>query len=292
MSTTHRIRGIVIDVSATFVATITRRRRPGAKILCCSPDGSRPYSGSTSNPLPNRPPSISHASRMSRSAGMNTSTSPSSVSINASSTAATASSTYPPSSSASSGATCLISTGNIRPDTSITGAPPKACANASVSIVADVTSSFRSGRRRNKPARCPNRKSTFSERSCASSMITTEYARSNGSPWISASRIPSVMNLIRVSGPVSSLNLILHPTSLPHSTPSSSATRFDTLIAATRRGCVHPIIPRASGSASRHIFGNCVVFPDPVSPASTTTGFSRIAATISSRRRVIGSSSG
>ena len=42
----------------------------------------------------------------------------------------------------------------------------------------------------------------LSERSCASSMMTTPYARNDGSDWISASRMPSVMNLMRVSRPV------------------------------------------------------------------------------------------
>jgi hypothetical protein len=31
-------------------------------------------------------------------------------------------------------------------------------------------------------------------RSCASSTMIVSYARSSGSPWISASRMPSVMN--------------------------------------------------------------------------------------------------
>ncbi len=39
----------------------------------------------------------------------------------------------------------------------------------------------------------------FSERSCASSRISASYCFRSGSPWVSASRIPSVMNLIRVS---------------------------------------------------------------------------------------------
>jgi len=47
--------------------------------------------------------------------------------------------------------------------------------------------------------------------------------------------------------------------------------RFTALQHRHRRGCVHPIIPRSPQPASRHIFGNCVVFPDPVSPAMITT---------------------
>ena len=79
------------------------------------------------------------------------------------------------------------------------------------------------------------------------------------------------MNFRTVSGPVSSLNRILQPTTPPHGTFISSATRLEMLIAATRRGWVQPIRPRAPSPASRHILGNCVVFPDPVSPATMST---------------------
>src|SRR4051794_15669266 len=44
--------------------------------------------------------------------------------------------------------------------------------------------------------------------------------------------------------------------------------------------------------SSRHSFGSCVVLPDPVSPATTTTWWSRIALSRSSRRALIGSSGG
>ena len=80
------------------------------------------------------------------------------------------------------------------------------------------------------------------------------------------------MNLIRVSRPVSSLKRILQPTSRPHVTPSSSATRRETLMrrhAPRLRAADLPAHPRSP--ASRHIFGSCVVFPEPVSPATTTT---------------------
>src|SRR5262245_8913026 len=59
-----------------------------------------------------------------------------------------------------------------------------------------------------------------------------------------------------------------------------------------RRGCVHPICPRAPRPIARHIFGSCVVFPEPVSPATMTTGWASIALTISTSRAVIGSSPG
>ena len=58
--------------------------------------------------------------------------------------------------------------------------------------------------------------------------------------------MPSVMYLITVDGPVQSSKRIVYPTSCPKSHPNSSATRFATLIAATRRGCVQPIMPARS----------------------------------------------
>jgi hypothetical protein len=55
----------------------------------------------------------------------------------------------------------------------------------------------------------------------------------------SRSNIPSVMYLSIVWGPVMSSNRIEYPTCSPSLTSISSATRCATLIAATRRGCVH-----------------------------------------------------
>ena len=60
--------------------------------------------------------------------------------------------------------------------------------------------------------------------------------------------------------------------------PSSSATRSAIVRAATRRGWVWPISPSTPRPASRQSFGSCVLLPDPVSPATITTWWSRIAA--------------
>ena len=60
----------------------------------------------------------------------------------------------------------------------------------------------------------------------------------------------------------------------------------------TRRGWVWPIRPATPRPSSRHILGSCVLLPDPVSPATTTTWWSRIVASRSSRRAVIGRASG
>ena len=54
-------------------------------------------------------------------------------------------------------------------------------------------------------------------------------------------------------------------------TPTSSATRLATDMAATRRGCVQPILPRLVYPASARYCVICVVLPDPVSPITTRT---------------------
>ena len=100
------------------------------------------------------------------------------------------------------------------------------------------------------------------------------------------------MTRTRVSSLERSLNRIAKPTASPIGTWSSSAIRSATVRAAMRRGWVWPIAPRTPRPSSRQIFGSWVVFPDPVSPATTTTWLSRIAASRSSRRALTGSSSG
>src|SRR5256885_353554 len=59
-----------------------------------------------------------------------------------------------------------------------------------------------------------------------------------------------------------------------------------------RRGWVTPmrlVSPRPMASA---ILGSCVVFPEPVAPATMTTGWSWIAVAMSTTRAEIGSSGG
>ena len=68
--------------------------------------------------------------------------------------------------------------------------------------------------------------------------------------------------------------------------------RWLTVMAATLRGWVQPILPSTPRPASRHILGICVVFPEPVSPVMMTTGFLRIASTMSARLAAIGRASG
>src|SRR5215210_5655655 len=68
--------------------------------------------------------------------------------------------------------------------------------------------------------------------------------------------------------------------------------RSATVRAASRRGWVWAIVARTPRPSSRQSFGSCVVLPEPVSPATTTTWWSRIAAIRSSRRALTGSSDG
>ena len=109
--------------------------------------------------------------------------------------------------------------------------------------------------------------------SCASSRMMHEYWLMSGSMSASRRSSPSVMYLIFVSGPVQSSNRIEYPTSSPSRHPTSSATRLATDVAATRRGCVQPILPRSANPASAKNCVICVVFPDPVSPMTMSTGF-------------------
>lgn len=53
--------------------------------------------------------------------------------------------------------------------------------------------------------------------------------------------------------------------------PNSSATRLATDMAATRLGCVHPMIPLLVKPISAMYCVICVVFPEPVSPITTNT---------------------
>ena len=132
----------------------------------------------------------------------------------------------------------------------------------------------------------------FRERSWASSMIRVSYSSRSRSERTSASSRPSVTNLTRVSGEVRSRKRILAPTCRPHSTPISSASRRESEVAATRRGWVTAMRASLPRPARRQILGIWVVLPEPVSPATMTTGCSRTAARISSARRLIGSCSG
>ena len=60
--------------------------------------------------------------------------------------------------------------------------------------------------------------------------------------------------------------------------------------AASLRGWVCPIMPATPRPSCMQIFGSCVVLPEPVSPDTMTTWWSRMARAISSRRALTGRS--
>mmetsp|Transcript_1683 Transcript_1683/g.6698 ORF Transcript_1683/g.6698 Transcript_1683/m.6698 type:complete len:256 (-) Transcript_1683:106-873(-) len=147
-----------------------------------------------------------------------------------------------------------------------------------------------SRRRRCTPLIVPNRKSVCNVRSCASSIMITPYFDSKGSPTASRRSIPSVRNFMRVSSLETSSNRMAYPTSVPCAVPVSSATRRDTDTAATRLGCVTPIInPFVSVMSSYTYCGICVVFPLPVSPMMMTVSLFLISSINRSFARYIGS---
>jgi hypothetical protein len=104
--------------------------------------------------------------------------------------------------------------------------------------------------------------------------------------------MPSVMNFTYVAGEVRSSKRTWYPTSVPTGEPISLATRVATLVAAMRRGWVTPIILWTPRPIARAILGSCVLFPDPVAPATMTTGCSWMAWAMSRTRADMGSSAG
>ena len=152
---------------------------------------------------------------------------------------------------------------------------PKKSENLVEFIVADVTMSFKSRRRCNTLRRMPNSTSVCSDRSWASSITMAEYCSRSGAFRDSRNSTPSVMYLIFVTPLVVwSSNRMLYPTSLPSGHPTSSLTRLATDMAATRRGCVQPIMPYRPYPSSIKYCVSCVVFPLPVSPTITTAWLS------------------
>lgn len=86
---------------------------------------------------------------------------------------------------------------------------------------------------------------------------------------------PAASHLMMVLSLVQSSNRIEYPTSLPSLTSISSATRAATLMAATRRGCVHPILPALEYPASWRYWVIWVVLPAPAETDSVRgRGFS------------------
>lgn len=130
------------------------------------------------------------------------------------------------------------------------------------------------------------------ERSWASSMMIVSYARSSRSVWISASRMPSVMSLTKVpSGFTWSVKRTFQPTASPRGVQLLRHTLGDR---AGGDAAGLGVADHAADAAAqfRQILGIWVVFPEPVSPATMTTWWSRMASAMSDFFWLTGSCSG
>src|SRR5882757_852445 len=87
-----------------------------------------------------------------------------------------------------------------------------------------------------------------------------------------------------------SANRTRNPTLRPIDWPNSSAIRAAKARAASLRGCVCAMTPDMPRPSSRQYCGNCVLLPEPVSPATMSTWFSRSACMMASRRAEMGRS--
>ncbi len=193
---------MVTELSATLVDRITLRRSAGCTARSCSAAGRSPCSGRTSRPAPSAIRSIARlARRISAAPGRNTSTSPSSPSPTSFSSAEA---TCRSSGSADAGV-YAIEVSNRRPSDRSTAQPPRYAATGVDSMVADITIRRSSGRavlcnrRRSASARSPSRWRSWNSSSTTTS--TPPRERSERSLRVST---PSVMNVIRVPGPVAS----------------------------------------------------------------------------------------
>ena len=122
-------------------------------------------------------------------------------------------------------------------------------------------------------------------RSCASSMMIVSYWRSIRSCWISASRMPSVISLTKVSSLdlVGEAHLLADGLAERRCPAPPRCARRPCGRRSGAAGCARSC-PRTPRPSSRQIFGSCVVLPEPVSPATITTWWSRITSAMSSLR--------
>ena len=293
LSTTMRTPGMVIDVSATLVATITLRRprAAGATAASWRSGGMLPCSGTTSKDAPPATPrssarTASTVRSISNAPGMKTSASPSWPSSTSRRTARAArSQTGTPCSPAS----LRTATGYARPSAVTTGAARYAAACAA-SIVALIAATIRSARRSRAARTTPSARSANTLRSWNSSSSTQPIPLSDGSRCAWRRKTPSVTKRIRVRGLTTRSKRVWKPTSSPSAQPISSATRRAVMRAASRRGSSTTICP-CTHPARDNICGTCVVLPLPVAAVSTMPREPCMQRTISSAARSTGSGS-
>ena len=181
----------------------------------CSAGDSIPYSGHTAV-KPKEEPSNCAQRRISASPGRKARMSPS-YALCASRTAlAMVSAAF----SGVASAPRSTSTGNIFPWLSTNGRSSSRHREVA-SMVADMSTSFRSGRSTSRASRTrASATSVVRLRSWNSSKITTETPSRPGSSVSRRTRTPSVITSIRVDGPTQCSKRIRYPTVLPTGSPS------------------------------------------------------------------------
>ena len=173
----------------------------------------------------------------------------------------------------------------------MTGALSKCFENRSVSIVAEVMMIFRSGRRGSSCFRYPEQEID----------IQAALVGLVDDQGVVLVKLTIMMNFGQRNAIGHELYVAVGRQFFieggPESRPPapvpvciSSATRRATERAAIRRGWVQPISPRCPRPASRQSCAAGSDLPEPVSPATISTWWSRMAATMSSARALIGRS--
>ena len=165
-------------------------------------------------------------------------------------------------------------TGNIRPLPSTRGAS-RSLQRDRVSIVADIRTSRRSGRRICRASRVMARATSEGRlRSWNSSKITAETPSRAGSSTSRRTRMPSVSTSMRVRSETQESKRIRYPIVCPTGSPSRAAMREAICRAASRRGSSMRILLPA-GRSCRIVRGRRVDLPAPGGAETTTVPRSR-----------------
>ena len=237
----------------------------GAIAARCSAFDSSPYSGQI-RVCPSAPSNISAHRRISPSPGRKARMSPACSRWATRTQCATRSAT---SSAEASSGVWRISTGNIRPALSMSGAS-SARQIASASIVADISTIRRSGRSSDCASRVSASATSLARlRSWNSSKMTTPTPSSAGSSTSIRVRMPSVSTSIRVRADTRLSKRIRYPTVCPTGSPSSAAIRSAICRAASRRGSSIRIFAPGAANPSRIVSGSTVDLPAPGGAVTT-----------------------
>ena len=258
----------------------------GRSAASCSSAGKEPCKAATSAPSP---PSNSRTRKISLIPGRKTRMLPSSSATARRIVAATWSSSRP----FRGGGVQRTSTGWRRPSLTITGAAsssPRRAATRSASIVADMTSIRRSGRRVRRASYASARpRSVWMFRSWNSSNSTAATPGRSGSRCSRRVRTPSVTTSTRVAADRARSVLVTYPTVSPTGSPSNAAIRRAAALVANRRGSNTRIRPSPRHGSSRSRNGTTVVLPAPGGATRTPAPLSRRASRTAGMVSSIGS---